>query len=276
MGVVNVTPDSFSDGGNFFNKNKAIEHGLSLIEAGADILDIGGESTRPGAEVVDIEEEISRVVPVIEGLKGKTSWISIDTRNAKTMEKAIHAGANIINDISGLDYDPLSIGVVGESQLPVILMHMQGDPRTMQKNPSYNNVINDIRDYLQRRIDECLANRIEIQNIAIDPGVGFGKSLEDNLLIIRNIKEFCDLDVPVLLGTSRKSFIGRVSGAENPANRLGGSLASALWGVSQGVRILRVHDVQETVQAIEIYQAISEVGSDSRHTDFRITVSEKS
>lgn len=266
MGVVNVTPDSFSDGGNFFNKDKAIAHGLQLLEEGAHILDIGGESTRPGAEVVDIEEEIARVVPVIEGLAGKAPYISIDTRNAKTMEAALKAGANIVNDISALTHDPLSIKVAADAQVPVFLMHAQGTPQDMQRNPSYNNVIDDIYCYFERRLEELSLHRIEMERIVIDPGIGFGKTDKHNMLILRNIKKFHDFGVPLLLGTSRKSFISRLSRGEGVDERIGGSLASALWGLSQGVQIFRVHDVKETAQAFKIFSEIQKVDFEDRET----------
>lgn len=256
MGVVNVTPDSFSDGGVFYNANNAIEHGLRLLDEGADILDIGGESTRPGSEVVDIEEEIARVVPVIEGLKDKARWISIDTRNARTMEAALKVGANIINDISALSYDPRSVYVAEEGKVPVILMHAQGTPQTMQENPFYNNVLEDVLGYLKERISFCETHRIDAGLLLVDPGIGFGKTLEHNLILLGNIKEFQDLGVPVLLGTSRKSFIAKISKNKPADDRLPGSLSSALWGLSQGVRFFRVHDVKETRQAFDVFQAI--------------------
>ena len=263
MGVVNVTPDSFSDGGQFYNADKAIAHGLQLAAEGATILDVGGESSRPGAEVIDVEEEIRRIVPVIEGLVGKAPWISVDTRNAKTMELALKAGANSINDISALSHDPQSVEVVADTQVPVFLMHMQGNPQSMQEKPSYNNVVDDIFQYLQERISFCETHRIDASLLVCDPGIGFGKTVEDNLLIIRNIKKFYDLGVPILLGTSRKSFIGKISNDEPPNDRISGSLASVLYGYSQGVKIFRVHDVKETVQALKIYDAIASVESDS-------------
>ncbi|MBL4804170.1 MAG: dihydropteroate synthase [Alphaproteobacteria bacterium] len=263
MGVVNVTPDSFSDGGEFLNADKAIEHGLQLFNEGAAILDIGGESTRPGAEVVDVEEEIRRVVPVIEGLaselKGKGVDISIDTRNAKTMEAALKAGATALNDISGLEHDVDSLDVAAEAQVPVFLMHMAGNPQVMQKKPSYNNVVDEVFQYLQERISICEARRIDASLLICDPGIGFGKTVEHNLLLLRNIKHFHDLGVPVLLGTSRKSFIGKISNDEPADERIPGSLSSAIWGLSQGVQIFRVHDVKETVQAFKIYDAIASV-----------------
>ncbi len=260
MGVVNVTPDSFSDGGEFLNKDKAIAHGQALLRDGADILDIGGESTRPGAQGVDVEEEIERIVPVIEGLKGAAKWISVDTRNSKVMEAALKSGANIINDISALSHDSRSVHIVSEAQVPVILMHMQGSPQDMQENPIYNNVVDDICQYLKNRIEYCETHRIKIQNVVLDPGIGFGKMAEDNLLIIRNIKEICAIGAPVLLGASRKSFIGKVLGEEDANQRLYGSLSSALYGLSQGVKLFRVHDVRETAQAFKVYSAISDAG----------------
>jgi len=262
MGVVNVTPDSFSDGGCFLNHDKAIAHGLALVQAGAGILDIGGESTRPGAEPVDVEEEISRILPVISALKGAVPWISVDTRHAKTMEMALKAGANIINDISALTHDSRSVFVAQEAQVPVILMHMRGNPSNMQDNPLYNNALHDVLGCLQERITFCEMNRIETKMLLVDPGIGFGKSLEDNLLLLGNIKEFHRFGCPVVLGTSRKSFIEKISGAVCVDNRLGGSLASALWGLSQGVQIFRVHDVQETAQAFSVYSAIAAYAPD--------------
>ncbi|MGB4056990.1 MAG: dihydropteroate synthase [Alphaproteobacteria bacterium] len=256
MGVVNVTPDSFSDGGQFFNPDKAIEHGLRLVQEGASILDIGGESTRPGAQPVEVNEEISRVVPVIAGLKNKAPYVSIDTRNAKTMEAALRAGANSINDISALSHDPRSLSTAAEAKVPIFMMHSQGAPQTMQKNPNYNNVVEDIFKYLHERICIFEASRIDDKMIIADPGIGFGKTLEHNLSIIRNIKRFHALGVPILLGASRKSFIGTLTGENSPEGRVSGSIAAALWGLSQGVQVYRVHDVQETAQAFKIAQAI--------------------
>ena len=256
MGVVNVTPDSFSDGGDFYDPEIAVEHGIEMIRDGADVIDIGGESSRPGAKVVDVDEEIRRVVPVIKGLKGKAKYISIDTRNAKTMEAAIKAGANIINDISALTSDSRSVGVAAEAKVPVILMHMLGNPQTMQDNPNYNNVIEDVFEWLKGRVEYCDTHRLGAQNLILDPGIGFGKTTQDNLLILRNIKNFFDLGCPILLGASRKSFIAKISKGEDADQRLAGSLSSVLWGLSQGVKFFRVHDVAETVQAVKVYEAI--------------------
>ncbi len=257
MGVVNVTPDSFSDGGKFINPEKAIAHGLQLVAEGASILDIGGESSRPGAQVIDIDEEIARIVPVIEGLRGKARWISVDTRNSRTMEAALRAGANAINDISALMHDSRSVFVAAEAKVPVFLMHMQGTPDSMQKNPSYKNVVEDVFQFLKERILYCDTHRIDASLLICDPGIGFGKSLEHNVLLLRNISQFHRLNVPVLLGASRKSFIAKLSNDEPPESRLGGSISVALWGLSQGVQIYRVHDVKETVQAMKLYQVVS-------------------
>ena len=268
MGVVNVTPDSFSDGGQFINADRAIAHGLQLIEEGADILDVGGESTRPGAEVVEIDEEIRRVVPVIEGFRDAgVKWISIDTRNAETMRSALQAGANIINDVSALTHDPESTNVAAEADVPVILMHSQGTPQDMQNNPIYNNAVEDVFEYLKSRIEYCKTHRIDVEKLIVDPGIGFGKTVEHNLLLLRNLKEFHELRVPILLGTSRKSFIAALSKDEPPNDRIPGSLASALWGLSQGVQIFRVHDVKETKQAFKIYSAISSSESEQPHSE---------
>ncbi|HRQ60371.1 MAG TPA: dihydropteroate synthase [Alphaproteobacteria bacterium] len=256
MGIVNVTPDSFSDGGKFYSKNNAIGHGQLLAEQGATILDIGGESTRPGAQVIDPDEEISRVVPVIEGLRGKAPFISIDTRNAKTMRAALAAGANCINDVSGLTHDDEAMGVVAEANVPVFIMHSQGTPQDMQKNPSYNNVVDDVYAFFEERISACRTARIETKNLVLDVGIGFGKTLEHNVLLLRNIKKFHDFGCKLLLGTSRKSFIAALSNGEPPESRQAGSLASALWGLSQGVQIFRVHDVAETAQAFRVWQGI--------------------
>lgn len=258
MGVVNVTPDSFSDGGDFINPDKAIAHGLRLISEGAHILDIGGESTRPGAQAVDPAEEMERILPVIHGLAGKAKWLSVDTRNAATMEAALKAGANAINDISALSHDPRSIFVAREAKVPVFFMHMQGAPDSMQKNPSYKNVIEEVFEYLQERKTYFETHRIDARLLICDPGIGFGKSVEHNAILLRNISRFHDLGLPILLGASRKSFIAKISQDEPPDDRLPGSLAAALWGVSQGVQIYRVHDVRETIQAFKIQQAIRE------------------
>ena len=256
MGIVNVTPDSFSDGGHFLATEQAIKHGLCLLEEGADILDIGGESTRPNADIVSVEEELSRVIPVIEGLAGKAPFISIDTRNAKTMQMAVSSGANIINDISGLRGDPESVSVVAGGDFPVCIMHMKGTPQDMQDNPEYDNIIDEILSFFEERLLFCKKNGVSENKVILDPGIGFGKTLDHNLEILRNMDKFQKFGCPVMLGASRKSFIGAISGEENPKNRLAGSLAAALSGLQQGVQIFRVHDVKETRQAIAVYNRI--------------------
>lgn len=258
MGVVNVTPDSFSDGGEFIDPDTAVNHALQLAEEGAHILDIGGESTRPGAQPVTIEEEQERVLPVIKGIRdsGCSALISIDTRHADTMQKAIDIGANIINDVSALTHDPQSISVVAKAQIPVMLMHMQGSPETMQDKPEYDNVVDEVCAYLEERILACVNAGVDKKNIVIDPGIGFGKALEDNLKILKNIDKFHNLECAVLLGTSRKSFIEKICTGTPADKRLAGSLASILHGYEKGVQIFRVHDVAETKQAFDVWRAI--------------------
>jgi len=259
MGVVNVTPDSFSDGGKCYDTADAIAHGMRLLEEGAHILDIGGESTRPGADKVSIEEEIQRVVPVVNALKEQgASIISIDTRNAKTMHESINSGANFINDISGLLGDPNSVSVVADSDLPVCIMHMQGAPKTMQNLPHYDCVLDEVMAFFEARLEFCRKHGVAQNRVILDPGIGFGKTLEHNLTLIKNLKEFHHFGCPLLLGVSRKSFIGAVSGEGDPKQRVAGSLAAALYGLDAGVQIFRVHDVKETRQAFQVHQAIKQ------------------
>jgi dihydropteroate synthase len=259
MGVVNVTPDSFSDGGNFLDTDKAIYHALKLWDEGADILDIGGESTRPGAVTVTPEEEQARVIPVIEGIKKRQpkAVISVDTRNADMMQKSIEYGADIINDISALTYDIESLNVVSKAQIPVILMHMQGSPETMQDRPQYDDVVEEVFEFLKARIEVCVAAGIERSKIICDPGIGFGKTLEDNLKILKNLNKFHDLGCPIILGASRKSFIEKIVLGTSAEDRLAGSLAAAIQGLEQNVQIFRVHDVKETCQAFMVWQAMN-------------------
>jgi dihydropteroate synthase len=257
MGVINVTPDSFSDGGRFFDPAKAIAHGEALVEAGADILDIGGESTRPHAEPVAPEEEIRRVVPVIEGLRKTGAALSIDTRHAGVMSAAVAAGARIVNDVTSLTGDPKSLRVAAESGAHVVLMHMQGEPRTMQAHPRYREAALDLYDYFARRLAAAEAAGLSRRRIAIDPGIGFGKAIRHNRDILNRLALLQGLGCPVLLGVSRKSFIARLSRGEDSAHRLPGSLAAALWGLRAGVQLIRVHDVAETAQAIAVWQALA-------------------
>ena len=258
MGVINVTPDSFSDGGDNADAETAIAHGRALAAAGAAILDVGGESTRPGSDAVDAETELARVLPVIEGLADAGVPVSIDSRRASVMAAALDAGAAIVNDISALTLDGESLGVVADSGVPVVLMHTQGDPKTMQVEPVYDCAPLDVYDYLEERIDACLAAGIERGRIAIDPGIGFGKSpTGHNIEILQRLGLFHGLGCPLLLGVSRKSFIGRLAGVEAPKDRLPGSLAAGLAGLDQGVQILRVHDVAETMQALAVWDAMT-------------------
>jgi len=260
MGIVNVTPDSFSDGGEAFRVEAAVARGRAMRDAGADILDIGGESTRPGADPVSAQQEIDRVLPVIEMLAGDGALISIDSRRANVMAAALKAGAGIVNDVTALTGDPDSMAVVADYRVPVILMHMQGEPRTMQKNPSYDVPSDDIRDYLAARITICEAAGIDRANIAVDPGIGFGKTLEHNLEILAHMEVFHGLGCAVVLGASRKSYIGRLSDAKDPHDRVPGSLATALAVRARGVQIFRVHDVAETRQALDVWEAIAAAG----------------
>jgi dihydropteroate synthase len=254
MGVVNVTPDSFSDGGRFLAPENAIAHGLELEAEGADILDVGGESTRPGADPVSLEEECRRVLPVVEGLvKRARAPVSIDTRNGEVMRRAAEAGARIINDVSALTHDPASLEMAARLGLPVVLMHAQGNPRTMQANPTYDDVVLDVYDALQIRIEACVLAGIPTDRLIVDPGIGFGKTLAHNLALLGSLTILHGLGCAVLLGVSRKSFIAKLVGA--PAgDRLPGSLAGALLGAAQGVQLLRVHDVAATRQALAVWE----------------------
>ena len=256
MGIINVTPDSFSDGGQHASTKTAVAHGLKLLEDGADILDIGGESTRPGSDTVALKEELARVIPVIEALRAKTkAVISVDTRKAEVMRQAAAAGADILNDVSALTHDPKALDVAVASGLPVMLMHAQGDPKTMNDNPQYDDVVLDVFDYLERRIAECVKAGIAKDKIVVDPGIGFGKHLHHNVAVMQKLSLYHGLGAPVLLGASRKKMIGQLCDVPKAKDRMPGSLAAALCGVAQGVQILRVHDVAETRQAVEVWRA---------------------
>ncbi|MGJ3260690.1 MAG: dihydropteroate synthase [Rhodospirillales bacterium] len=258
MGVVNVTPDSFSDGGDFLDAQVAIDHGKKLVDDGADILDIGGESTRPGSKPISMDEECSRILPVIDGLADMGVPISVDTRHADVMRRAIDAGAGIVNDVTALTGDPDSLEVCAEAGVDVALMHMQGTPETMQDNPTYEDAALDIVDYMQDRLDVLAAAGIARDKVCIDPGVGFGKTLEHNLRILSAIDAFHELGVPVMLGVSRKSFISKIDRDVPPKGRVAGSVAAAIAGWDRGVQLFRVHDVAETRQALAVWQAIED------------------
>lgn len=261
MGIVNVTPDSFSDGGRFEQAEQAVEHGLRLAEEGADILDIGGESTRPGAQPVGIEEELARVIPVIERLSRQCDVpISIDTSKPEVMRAAVSAGAAMINDVNGLRA-PGAVATAAELAVPVCLMHMQGEPRTMQARPSYQDVVSDVRDFLLERAEVCQQAGLDKTNLVLDPGFGFGKTLEHNLALLNALDELARIGFPVLAGLSRKSMLGRITGRERPDQRLAASLAVALIAAQKGAAILRVHDVAETVDVVKVWNATREVSS---------------
>jgi dihydropteroate synthase len=258
MGVVNVTPDSFSDGGQFLEPAAAIAHGLRLRAEGADIVDVGGESTRPGAAAVSAGEEIRRVAPAVEALAGAGVLVSIDTRKAAVMRAAIASGARMINDISALRCDPDGLATAGASGLPVGLMHSRGEPATMQVRPTYERAPLDVFDHLAARVLAWTEAGYERARLIVDPGIGFGKTLDHNLDILSQLGLYLGLGLPVLVGVSRKSFIGRLAGGAPPTERRPGSLAAALWAVAAGAAILRVHDVAATQQAVALWRALAD------------------
>ena len=256
MGVLNVTPDSFSDGGQYLDSRKAIKRAREMAEEGADIIDVGGESSRPGSVPVGLDEELKRVMPVIEEVAKKTDIpISIDTYKSEVARRALDGGAEIVNDISSLNFDPGMADLIAQRRVPVILMHMRGTPKDMQNDLHYDSLIPEILAYLRQSIDRAEATGVNPRKIVIDPGIGFGKSAEDNLRIIRNLSEFKILGKPILLGASRKSFIGKILNNE-VGDRLEGSIASVVAGIINGANIVRVHDVKETKRAVLIIDAI--------------------
>jgi dihydropteroate synthase len=255
MGIVNVTPDSFSDGGLYDSKEAAIAHAAELATDGAAIVDIGGESTRPGSDPVEAEEEVSRVISVIEGVSGMPAVISVDTRRASVARAAAQAGAKILNDVSALTYDAESANVAAEAGLSVVLMHAQGEPKTMQDNPRYDDVVLDVFDYLEARIAAAVKAGIDRSRIAADPGLGFGKTLAHNLALLSHTTLFHGLGVPLLIGASRKRFIQGLAGGADPRVREPGSHAAALVAAAQGAQILRVHDVRGARQALGVWRA---------------------
>ena len=256
MGIVNVTPDSFSDGGQHADTDGAIAHALRLDAEGADILDIGGESTRPGAAPISLETEIARVIPVIEGLAGRTrARLSVDTRNAEVMRRAAAAGVHMLNDVSALGHDPASVRVAAETGLPIVLMHAQGEPQTMQRDPRYDSVLFDVYDALAERIAACARVGIPVSRLIVDPGIGFGKTVAHNLILMSSLAMFHGLGAAIMLGASRKSFIGALTHTVDAAERLPGSLAAALMAIEDGAQIVRVHDVAATRQALTVWEA---------------------
>jgi len=255
MGIVNVTPDSFSDGGQHFQHDAALAHAQHLIAEGADIIDIGGESTRPGARPVGVQEELDRVLPIIEGLRGAPVPISVDTCKPQVMQAAIAAGAQMVNDINALQ-GAAAMNAVAAGNVAVCLMHKQGNPQTMQTQPQYQNVVAEISEFLRERIAAAEAAGIGRERIVIDPGFGFGKTLAHNLDLLRHLDKLCELDVPVLAGLSRKSMLGALTGRE-AGDRVMASVAAALIAVQRGASIVRVHDVRETVDALKIWNAVN-------------------
>lgn len=256
MGVLNVTPDSFSDGGTFFEKERAVEHGLLMAREGADIIDVGGESTRPYAREVPLQEELDRVIPVIQNLSRElTIPISIDTFKAEVAKQALQAGAAMINDVSALRFDPDMIAVAGKAGVPVILMHMKGKPRDMQNKPVYRELIPEIVGFLREAMDRVVEGGIEREMIIVDPGIGFGKTFDHNLEIIKELKAFQVLERPILLGTSNKAFLGHILGKE-PHERDTGTMASVAAGALNGAHIVRVHNVKRAVETLKVIDAI--------------------
>jgi dihydropteroate synthase len=254
MGIVNVTPDSFSDGGLFLDADAAIAHGRELVAEGAQILDIGGESTRPGAEPVDAAEEIRRVVPVIEALAGNSTQISIDTTKATVAERALEAGATIVNDVAAFRFDPEIAAVTADAGATCVLMHMLGEPRTMQDDPRYDEVVSDVKAFLEERLEYALGQGIPEERIWLDPGIGFGKTLDHNLELIARLDEIVAIGRPVVFGASRKSFLGKLTGRQVD-ERLAGTIAANIIAYQRGARVFRVHDVAPTVDALQVAAA---------------------
>ncbi|MBI2089998.1 MAG: dihydropteroate synthase [Deltaproteobacteria bacterium] len=256
VGILNVTPDSFSDGGRYLNADEAIAHGVRLAEEGADLIDIGGESTRPGARPVSAEEELERVLPVIRGLRRAVAIpLSIDTYKSRVARAALDEGADVVNDISALRFDPAMASLVVTENVPVVLMHMQGTPRTMQKRPFYRDVVAEVTDFLSERFRFALAEGVKPEQIVVDPGIGFGKDLEHNLALLRDLSALGSLGRPILVGPSRKTFVGKILGI-GPEGRLEGSLAAAVAAVLAGANMIRMHDVREARRAIAIADAL--------------------
>lgn len=257
MGILNATPDSFSDGGLHLDPGRAVAAGLRMIEDGAAILDIGGESTRPGSVPVPSDEERRRVVPVIAALAGVGMPLSVDTRNAATMAAALDAGATVVNDVSALSYDPRALPLVAARGCPVVLMHMRGTPATMTGLTGYGDIVNEVLDELAARVAAAENAGIRRANIAVDPGIGFAKTPQGSVALLRGLSAFRTLGCPILVGASRKGFIGQLSGVADPADRAAGSIAAGLYALSQGASILRVHDVAAMVQAVRVWQGLA-------------------
>lgn len=265
VGIINVTPDSFSDGGQFASLDDAVAHGLRLAEEGADMLDVGGESTRPGAADVSTEEELQRVIPVIEQLVARTSLpIAIDTSKPEVMRAAVAAGAGMINDVYALRREG-AMDAAAELRVPVCLMHMQGEPRSMQDEPHYDDVVGEVHRFLTDRLFSCEIAGIDRRKVMVDPGFGFGKTLEHNLALLRRLERFADLGSGVYAGLSRKAMIGALTGRKDPAERIAGSVAAALIAVQHGARMVRVHDVAATLDALKVWHGVKAGDTPERH-----------
>lgn len=259
MGVINVTPDSFSDGGRFRNPDRALAHARRLVDDGAHLLDVGGESTRPGAEPVSAEQEIRRVIPVIEAIRAELEVpVSIDTMKPEVMRQAVAAGAGLINDVNGLR-DPGALATAAALEVPVCIMHMQGQPRTMQQAPEYTDVVEALLMFFRERVRACVDAGIDERNLVLDPGFGFGKTLNHNLALLAGLDRFREFGLPILAGLSRKSMLGRLTGRKQPGDRTAASVAAAVLAIERGADIVRVHDVAETVDAVKLVEALREV-----------------
>ncbi len=256
MGVLNLTPDSFSDGGKYLKRKNGVLHAKKLIKDGCGILDIGGESTRPGSKDIEEETEWKRIYPTLTKVKRLGKFVSLDTRKSKIMERGINNKINLINDVSGLQYDSNTVKILKKTNIPFVIHHMQGNPRTMQKKPKYKNVLLDIYDFFEKKIKYLRSIGIKHNNIILDPGIGFGKNLKHNITLLRRISIFHTLGFPIMLGTSRKRFIKDLSGANDSKERIGGTIASSLCAIMQGVQILRVHDVNEVSQGIKVFKSL--------------------
>ena len=256
MGIINLTPDSFSDGGKFNKKNKGFNHAKYLIKKGCKILDIGGESTKPGSSDVDPKKEWKRISITLKKLKKLKKFVSLDTRKSLIIKKGINCKVNLINDVSGLTYDSNTINILKKTKIPFVIHHMKGNPKTMQNNPKYNNVLLDIYDFFESKIKKIQLSGIKHKNIVLDPGIGFGKNLKHNITLISKVSIFHSLGFPIMLGVSRKRFIKDLSGKNDSKERLGGTISSSLYAMMQGVQILRVHDVNEVNQSIKVFKSL--------------------
>jgi dihydropteroate synthase len=258
VGILNITPDSFSDGGEFLDPGAAAEHAATMLDEGADILDVGGESTRPGSDPVSQEEEIQRVIPVLERILSvrPEAVISVDTYRSVTATAALEAGASLVNDVTALRGDPRIASVIQEAACPVILMHMQGEPKTMQKQPHYEDVVREVRDFLAERAEYAVAAGIRPENVILDPGIGFGKNLDHNLDLLRNLDAIVDLGFPVLIGASRKSFMEKITGVQEARDRVSGTVATTVLAYERGATFFRVHDVRANREALAVAEAV--------------------